>query len=276
MVDDTTFRAAGELLDDKIEEYNTTLGTINARLDAVEAALNDLEPRTGGENFDPTELQEQIDNIRSGLEENSVSLVEVQNALDVHENEITKLKTTVGQDTGALDRLEVVGNPDHTRIVKTGIHQDSDYHEYGSWGIIVEASRAVHWQDALVNAKSGGTTLLEVYPIDNYSLGKRYKTRELSWKDGGEQTVHPEVTLPKGTWFITRDTERSNPVPLKRTDSDVNWAELTKATGDIPLTFKRTWQVGREPGTDAFKSYEASGWHKVLHNWADLKFAYMG
>lgn len=187
------------------------------------------------------------------------------------------LESRVDQE---LQRVRLASDPNHVAHVPTGEHQDQSFHPYGAWGTIVSADQAVHWRSADVYAESQGTTRLEIIEMDyteaeTYNLGKTHATRQLQL-DGGLETVYPEVTIPEGTFFITRDSENptEDVVGLKRVARDVDWQALNESH-DIPIRFRASWQIGRQPGTDAFTQYRDSGWQNLLHYYARPEFGYL-
>lgn len=178
-------------------------------------------------------------------------------------------------------QLQAAATPAHVSSIETGAHEDEGYHSYGAWGTIVSASTPVHWRETTLHADGAGTVTLELFAMEydpdepTYNLGDRVATREIE-VSGGRETVYPEVTIPVGTVFITRDSAdptADDVVPLKRTRTDVDW-DAFNDVHDVPLTFERAWQIGRGPGTDDFESYEEQGWHRTLHYHADMEFGY--
>lgn len=238
-----------------------------------------------------TDLDDDLERLRGRLRGLEETVRGVDQALTEIESAVEELPASGGEGGAvpdeALERIErtrrhveLASSPAHVAGIETGTHQDESAHPYGNWGVIATATEPVHWRTASVHAADSGTVRLGVFEMDyerdaTYTLGEGVATRELD-VDEGEQTVHPEITLPAGTHFITRDSEdptADTVVPLKRVREGVDWDAMNDGH-EIPLTFEESWQVGRQPGTNEFEQLRSEGWDRVLHNWAEWEVGF--
>ena len=290
MPPEDTHREAGEQF---VRGVDADLTTIKHRLDTCEQAIADFDPGSDGLNAE--EVREivigELGPIRTELSGHTDEFSNVYKRIDSLDQRVTAIEARDwegGGDGGGVDDetqaeigqelayLRLTGRPKHRSTIATGV-PDGDYHAPGDWGQIVTIHDPVHWTTAVVDAETEGVTELVVYEMDyvpeeTYALGDVHQTVELH-HDAGIQGVYPGITLPKGQYFITRDSEQVQ--PMRRVQTDVDWAEFN-AGHNVPLTVECSWRAhaNYRPGGDNWSKYSDNNWHRRLYYWALPEFGH--
>lgn len=209
---------------------------------------------------------------------------------EYHSGENTDENSDSGSGSGStntavqevLNEMKIIGMPDLVRTVPTGVPpKNLSYHTFPLWGQIVEVSRPIHFREAVVDAQDGGVLTVAVFKsdFDNFSLGDRHAAREIPI-ESGRQVVTPDIYLPPGEYFITREpisgsTAGSDTPNLRRVAKGVNWGDLNNQlrNRNMPIRFRTTWNPGFTT-QDQWERLKSNDWHTLFHNYANMSFGY--
>lgn len=304
MPPENTHRDAGEQF---VRGVDDDLTDIKQRLESAEQAIADFDP--SGDGLDADEVRaivsEELDPIRVELDGHADEFAHVYGRIDDLDQRVTAIEERDWDSGGGssgdgglddetqaeieqeLAYLRLTGRPKHRSTIATG-HPEGDYHAPGDWGQIVTVHDPVHWTTAIVDAETEGVTELVVYemeyeaPVFNengevieggiYDLGDVHQTVELH-HDAGIQEVYPNVTLPEGQYFVTRDSEEVQ--PMRRVQTDIDWDEFN-ANNDVPITFECSWRAfaNYRPGGENWSKYRENDWDKRLYYWSEMEFGH--
>lgn len=293
MPPENTYKDAGEQLDND-------LTAIKQRLETCEQAIADFDSG-GGNSLTADEVRaivaEELDTIRAELDRHTNEFADAYTRIDGLDQRVTALEERdggsggngggggggggLGDDTRAeieqeLAYLRLTGRPKYRSTITAGA-PEGGYHVPGDWGQIVTVHDPVHWTTAITDAETGGETELVVYEIDyvpeeTYDLGDVHQSVELH-HDAGVQEVYPNITLPEGQYFVTRDSEKVQ--PMRRVQTDVDW-EAFNAGHDVPLTVECSWRAfaNYRPGGENWQKYRENDWHRRLYYWSEMEFGH--
>lgn len=234
------------------------------------------------------DVDESIDDVRDGLDAYDSALVDIDERLLTVEQRLDGLDTGGGggiseDQTAAIDReltnLRLIGRPKHRAMIHTGV-PGGEYHPFGDWGQIITVHDDVQWRSAVVDVESPGVTKLIVeemtYDEGNvYELGDVHATVELKHREAGVQEINPNISLPVGQYFVTRDTDMV--VPMRRVMTDVDW-DVFNQGNNVPVTVECSWRAraNYELGTSEFEKYRDNNWHRRMYYFGDMEFSFMG
>lgn len=284
-MDETTYTDFGEQLAQDLQDVIT-------RLEEIEDDIDNGGGGDGGDYLTGDEVGDLIEvrlaSVREDIEGLNGSLSGLDERLGAAEKAIEDLRNSGGgggigeERRAAIDRelryLRLTGRPTHRAIIDTGV-PGGEYHPYGDWGQIITCHDDVRWISAVVDCESSGMTKLVVEEIDytegeEYDLGDVHATVELNHKESGLSVINPDIALPEGQYFISRDTDMV--VPMRRVMTDVDW-ETVNQSHTIPVTVECSWRAraNYEPGTSEFQRYRENNWHRRLYYFGDMEFGFM-
>lgn len=294
MSNDDTYSNAGAQLESDFAEVRQKLSELEHRLENFDPGVAEPDPNTIAElvENETIKLRQVVDGMGADLTGVKERLGAVEAQIDAIKDGTVDGGGGIGSDMkAAIDRevetLSIIGHPKHRSKITTGA-PTGDMHPHGSWGQIITVHEPVNWISALIDADRNGVTKIKVEAMDyekgtyengqyvdggTYNLGSTHATVDIH-HDAGLQEIHPEIFLPTGQYFISRD--ESKVVPMRRVETDIDWDTFNQGH-EVPVSIERSWRsgAGYEPGNEVFEEkYLGNNWDRRLYYFADMEFGY--